>query len=550
MGNWNPLEIFRRIFSTIFVAGAIPRIFGAFTRPQASNNPPDANRGGNPAAPAAPTIVQDVPDFSDATDSLSDSVGDLSEAVSGIGPEFAEVVDGVSDAVNTAAGTLFDMAAGVSRLIPPPGNGNDGASDGPEIVHLAPSDDDMLRSMGINPDDQLEFPIPDFEVPEIETPEWMDIDPFPADDDDPVETSNAGQPPDRPVPPDSPSPPNFNEIQQRWLDAITKGGEAAAANQPEAEFELIRPPENLFEHVIESFSRFAARLMNLQVPDGHTATQTVLDRVFGRVRNVPSNPRTISQAASPFGQQGAMNRQANSAGMLGGFGRFMATSRVGTAAAATTAAPSLAMIAAVALPVIALIALVAAVGVTTRAMQRLARMGIAAADRVSKFSGTILAARAALEVGRTVRDIEKANAIGSDAANYYRSVNRFEQAMEPIYTGLEKMGLKIAAFTIGFGADFVESPYKTLMDIAMPDFIFGRPEDGFVQDILIKAAAEIDKKLANVLVFLGLMAKEHEAPEGPVNMDPLALHNIMINGAFRGQRPKVPGLGAAPGKGP
>jgi hypothetical protein len=214
---------------------------------------------------------------------------------------------------------------------------------------------------------------------------------------------------------------------------------------------------------------------------------------------------------------------------------------------------------------------VAAGFILTRVLKGLSNAGWEATNAVAKYNGSLLGAQKALEVSRMLREVGMASALQESGTDHLQAQNRLERAMHPWLVMFEKMKSKIGAAVTNFGASVIENPFAAMAD-AVPDFLveglgmdnnqfvkywenygasiadnplgymFGLTPPGMAMNAMGMEEQNVYLKEISDLIkgWLGIVDVEPQAV-----IDPLALHNGLINQGFQPMAP-LPGLGAAP----
>ena len=259
------------------------------------------------------------------------------------------------------------------------------------------------------------------------------------------------------------------------LDAVAQADASASQDV----FEPIKPPENLFEEVVESFASFVAKIARIDVPDSITSVQALLEKIFGRPKTESNAPETISEAINPLDETGPLNRTGAQGGALGkaanwavGRAASHAASRLAAGAAGGAAGGAAAGAAggAAAAAGLGLAAgfLTGIIGVIA-ALKALASQSYQTALRLAEFDGGIMGAKVQLEIGDLLRDIVKADALSEAAVENLEAENRLKQAMLPYEIWFNNMGLNVGTWAKKAGAEFLENPIgNTIEALAGP----------------------------------------------------------------------------------
>ena len=137
-------------------------------------------------------------------------------------------------------------------------------------------------------------------------------------------------------------------------------------------------------------------------------------------------PQALRQAATRFGAQ-AVGRGAMSIGASAATG-----ARLGLALGAL-AGP-------VGIAIVAIIAIVSAVKSVIKWLNNLAEQALKTTLSLVDYNGQLAFANARLEVGRTLRKLDMANAIAPGGEDRLKAQNRLEQAMQPLEIAMTNLG--------------------------------------------------------------------------------------------------------------
>jgi hypothetical protein len=245
------------------------------------------------------------------------------------------------------------------------------------------------------------------------------------------------------------------------LDAVAQADASAKADASQDIFEPIKPPETLFEEVVESLASFVAKIAGIDVPDRLTSVQALLEQIFGRPKTESNAPETISEAINPLGETGPLNRTGGQGGALGKAAdvAVTASSIANTARSAGGAAGGAAAAAAGFLTAI--------IGVIA-ALKALASQSYQTALRLAEFDGGIMGAKVQLEIGDLLRDIVKADALSEAAVENLDAENRLKQAMLPYEIWFNNMGLNLGTWAKDRGTEFLDNPIGNAVEMSSP----------------------------------------------------------------------------------
>lgn len=388
----------------------------------------------------------------------------------------------------------------------------------------------------------------------------------------------------------TPAAPEFPEFD----DNIPAGGVKGP------EFTPIEPPANLWENVIESLMGFTAKIAGIDIPDVLTATQGVVEHVFGKPKTEESSAKTITETMRLGGDQGILNRRLDT-----GDGWMVRQARKQKAEddeeGAKTSKGSLALMARLALragralgkvaiavgPVgWAIGALIAAAVGAAVVIGKMSHMGWEQINAVAKYNGTLLAAQKRLEVGNLLREIDMAQHVAEPGAEHMANQERIHHALHYWKVLWAKLSTTLGAYATGVIADWAENPVGAAADMLAPDWFLsilgavGMPVDATSDDNVVAEAKQFGRELFDnplaalaggtidmffpdaVLQAVGLGAEADdeaialikdmfawakirwpEIGEDNRGVDQLGFHHLLIGTP---QPPPVPGLGAAP----
>lgn len=316
----------------------------------------------------------------------------------------------------------------------------------------------------------------------------------------------------------------------------------------------LEPPRNFRERFVESIFRTTSRATRTPIENGRTATQTMIERVFGRTRGQESAPQTISEAVRVSGQGGLLDRRLNRPGLFGRTAARVGRSGIGQAmagrAGGTTAATGSGMLATTGMA--AGLGLIGVVVATTGILRQLGNTAWRSVNAIAKWNGVLLGSQLRLEVGRRQRMINSGFELQDEGQQRFEAQDRFEQAMHPFKTALERFGLKIETLALNTASEAIRDPMKTIVDGMIPDAILQAiGVDPAADENVVEKFRELPDGLKAALEQLfpvvGLLEKlaefqEEEREErfkrDPMSADPLAFHHFLTEKAFPGNVPK------------
>ena len=381
------------------------------------------------------------------------------------------------------------------------------------------------------------------------------------------------------------NPPEFPE-----LDSDTPEG---GVHGPE--FAPIEPPKDLWEWVIESIMGFAARVGEIDIPETLTATQAVVEYVFGKPKSAAESANTISEAVQLGGEKGILNRPLRGDSALARGARWMRDRKedkeeegdkkggaIRTLVTMRALGRVAGMVARALGPVGVGLAVVTGAAIAAGVvLNKMSHLGWEQINAVAKYNGTLLAAQKRIEVGNILRDIDMAHQLAGPGSEHMAQQERLNKALHPWKVQFNKMKTRLGGWATGVMADVVENPVGALADI-LPDLMLEKVglgadwDDEFVaygkqvgKDLwanpvgamathgvdamfpdrlleLVGLGAEADDELVKEVRGMFTWVKEQFGADKPEKIDPLEMHNMIIGPAFGGPPPPLQGLGAAP----